>query len=182
MTASKTASDDHALAALSATAAAVHLARPRAVGAIMMRQVKSCRADEPLSRAARIMWDERCGVVPVVDDLDRPIAMVTDRDIAMAAYLQGKPLDAITVQTAMSKTVFTVHLTQSIWSAEGIMRRHGVRRLPVVDDHRRLVGVVSIGDIARHVSHNDSTAEALSPHAFAATVAALSHSRPPDPR
>jgi CBS domain-containing protein len=175
---SKNASDDHTLATMTQAAEAVHLARPHAVGAIMTHRVKSCVADDTLSRVAQIMWDERCGVVPVVDDVDRPVAMVTDRDVAMAAYIQGQPLDAIAVRSAMSKSLFSVHVAQSIWSAEGIMRRQGVRRLPVVDDQRRLVGVVSIDDIARHVSQCTSTADALSPQAFAATVAALSHSRP----
>jgi CBS domain-containing protein len=128
------------------------------------------------------MWDERCGVVPVVDERDQPIAMITDRDVAMAAYIQGSALDAILVRSAMSKRIFTVHVTESIWSAEGIMRRHTVRRLPVVDDRKRLVGLVSIDDIARHVSQGTSTSDALSPQAFAATVAALSHSQTPDRR
>jgi CBS domain-containing protein len=176
------ASDDHRLATLTATADAAHLGRPDTVGAIMKKQVKSCHADDTLSRAAQIMWDERCGVVPVVDAMDRPIAMITDRDVAMAAYIRGRPLDALVVRSAMSMSLYCVGVAQSIWSAEGVMRRHGVRRLPVLDDNRRLAGVISIDDIARHISRSTSTENALSPQAFAATVAALSHATTPNSR
>jgi CBS-domain-containing membrane protein len=55
----------------------------------------------------------------------------------------------------------------------------GVRRLPVVDDEQRLVGILSIDDIALHVSQSTHRSEALTPEAFAATVAALGHARPP---
>jgi CBS domain-containing protein len=175
-------SDDHALATLAATADAAHLGRPHTVGAIMKQQVKSCGADEPLSRAAQIMWDERCGVVPVLNEIGRPIAMVTDRDVAMAAYIQGKPLDTILVRSVMSKSVVTVRVGQSIGEAEEIMRRHAVRRLAVVDDYRGLAGVISIDDIARHISQSTSTAGELSPQVFAATVAALSHASLPNSR
>jgi CBS domain-containing protein len=125
---------------------------PHAVGALMTRGVVSVHADDNLALCAQIMWEHRCGAVPVVDHAGRPIAMVTDRDVAMATYLQDRPLSEIVVSSAMSRALHSVYVGQSIWSAEGIMRRHTVRRLPVVDDHRRLIGVVSIDDIARHIA------------------------------
>src|SRR5690606_28351921 len=62
---------------------------------LMTRDVQVCGPRDDLNRAAQIMWDHDCGVVPVVDSERRPIGMVTDRDVCMAAYTQGKPLSAI---------------------------------------------------------------------------------------
>jgi CBS domain-containing protein len=171
---------DRNLAILTANAETAHLDRPRYVETIMTAEAARCSPDESLAQCARTMWERRCGAVVVVDDADRPIAVVTDRDIAMAAYIQGKALDAIPTRTAMSERLFTVHRRQSVWTAEGIMRRAQVRRLPVVDDDQRLIGILSIDDIALHVSRSTHRAgEGLAPETVAATVAALSHARQP---
>ena len=63
------------------------------VSQLMTKDVATCRADEPVSRAAQIMWDHDCGCVPVVDDAGHIQGMITDRDICMAAFTQGKRLD-----------------------------------------------------------------------------------------
>lgn len=64
---------------------------------LMTETVQSCSASDSLQRAAQIMWDRDCGVVPVVDGDNCVVGMVTDRDIAMAAYTQGQPLWLIPV-------------------------------------------------------------------------------------
>jgi predicted transcriptional regulator len=72
---------------------------------IMNRSVKSCRPQDSLDKAAQIMWEEPCGAVPVLDDECRPIGFLTDRDICMAAYTQGKRLDQLRVETAMARNL-----------------------------------------------------------------------------
>src|SRR5262245_6101900 len=59
---------------------------------IMSTDLETCRADDTLDRAARLMWEHDCGVVPVVDHEGTAVGMITDRDICMAAYTQGRPL------------------------------------------------------------------------------------------
>jgi CBS domain-containing protein len=59
---------------------------------LMTTNAKSCGTMDNLERAAQIMWENDCGVVPVVDGSERVVGMVTDRDICMAAYTQGQPL------------------------------------------------------------------------------------------
>jgi CBS domain-containing protein len=180
MSRSRNGSADEVLAALAANAEAAHVDRPRCVGDIMTRNVWSCRPGDRLSRCAQLMWEHRCGATPVIDEEGRPLAMITDRDVAMAALLQGGRLDDVLVRSAMSATVYTVHVDDAVGDAERLMRRAGVRRLPVVDAADRLVGVLSIDDIAHFISQSTGTIEPLSPQAFAATVAALGHrSRPP---
>ena len=72
---------------------------------IMNRDVKTCGPQDSLNKTAQIMWEESCGAVPVVDEQSNPIGFLTDRDICMAAYTQGKPLDALRVETAMARKV-----------------------------------------------------------------------------
>jgi len=116
---------------------------------VMTRAVKSCSAADSLDAAAQIMWDNDCGCVPVVDDDRRVVGIITDRDICMAAHLQGVALKDSQAASAMSKEVFTCDADAGISSAEAIMRERRVRRLPVVNGDNRLIGVVSLNDIAR---------------------------------
>jgi len=88
----------------------------------MNRNVKSCRPQDSLNKAAQIMWDETCGAVPVVDDQHKPVGFLTDRDICMAAYTQGKPLEQLRVETAMARRVVSCTGEDDLGSAAGLMR------------------------------------------------------------
>lgn len=120
------------------------------VADVMTRDVVTCRPEDTLNAAARIMWEHDCGCVPVVDAQDRVIGMVTDRDICMAAYTQGTSLHAVQVASAMSRNVCACQPANPIGRAAEIMRTYQLRRLPVVDEHGLLIGMLSIGDLARH--------------------------------
>jgi CBS-domain-containing membrane protein len=119
------------------------------VADVMTRPAYTCSPHEPLSRAAQLMWDQDVGAVPVVDREARAIAMITDRDICMAAFTQNRPMSELRVQQAMSKVVYTCHPEDRLSAAERTMRVHRVRRLPVVDDAGRILGTLSINDICR---------------------------------
>lgn len=95
------------------------------------------------------MWEFDCGVIPVVDDDGRVAGIVTDRDICMAAYTQGKALSAISVASAMARDVAAAHADDGIEQVEELMRDKQVRRLPVLDGESRLIGLVSMNDLAR---------------------------------
>jgi CBS-domain-containing membrane protein len=75
--------------------------------------------------------------------------MITDRDVAMAAYTQGKRLADIPVELAMSKTVCACSPDSSLSEVESIMRANQIRRVPVVDGQRRLLGILSLSDLAK---------------------------------
>ena len=83
---------------------------------IMNREVKTCRPQDSLNRAAQIMWDEPCGAVPVVDDQHRPVGFLTDRDICMAAYTQGKPLEQLRVESGDGPEGRGLQRLRMIWS------------------------------------------------------------------
>lgn len=118
------------------------------VAELMTRNTTSVRADQTLADAAQLMWDCDCGALPVVDGA-RAIGMITDRDICMATWSRGAPPSAIGVTEAMSQNVVHCSANDSIGRAEAIMQSNQVRRLPVVDAEERLIGILSLADIAR---------------------------------
>ena len=122
------------------------------VESLMMQGVASCRAEEAGSQAARMMWERDCGTIPVIDEDSRVVAMVTDRDLCMASYLEGKALQDIPVRRAMSKELWSCRRNDDLSDAERAMRQHQVRRLPVVDPEGRLEGILSLSDLVREAS------------------------------
>lgn len=118
------------------------------VDQIMSRRVYTCSSADSLNTAARLMWEHDCGAVPVVSETGELVGIITDRDICMAAYTQGKGLQAIPVAAAMAHQVYSCKASDTIEAAEQMMRRHQIRRLPVVDGGKRLVGFVSLNDLA----------------------------------
>ena len=116
---------------------------------LMATEVKCCAAHNTLKTAAQMMWENDIGCVPVVDQDGRAIGMLTDRDVCMAAYIQGVTLTGSLVTSAMSKEVFSCMPDKDIADAEKLMREKQVRRLPVIDTQGRVIGVISLNDIAR---------------------------------
>jgi len=118
---------------------------------LMTRNVMVSTDSDTLNRAAQLMWDYDCGCVPVIsaDGDGALVGIITDRDLAMAAYTQGTPLNAIPVTTAMSRKVITCRVQDGISQAEALMRDNRVRRLPVLDKSGHLVGMLSLSDVAR---------------------------------
>lgn len=119
---------------------------------IMTRNPAFCRTWETMDQAASRMWERDCGALPVIDRDDRLAGMITDRDMCMAAFIQGKPLAQMRVDTAMSREVFSIRDNETVDDAQQIMRRRQVRRLPVVNRSGDLVGIVSVSDLARNAS------------------------------
>jgi CBS domain-containing protein len=150
---------------------------------IMTRRPVVCRPNETMERAAYLMWECDCGSIPVVDEQGRPVGMITDRDICMAAYTQGRTLKEMKVHSAMAKRVFAIDLAAEIEQAERLMQTQRVRRLPVVNSEGALVGVLSLNDIARHATRLGLRGK-ISEHEVTETLAAIcqSHSIPQQSR
>jgi len=121
------------------------------------------------------MWDHDCGCVPVVDGHGRLAGIVTDRDICMAAYTQGLPLERIPMERAMSVRVISCARGDDLESAHRLMRTHEIHRIPVTDSRGRLVGIVSLSDLANY-SCGDSAAQAVE---IATTISAIRRRRKP---
>jgi CBS domain-containing protein len=105
-------------------------------------------ADKPVAYAARMMKDEDVGLAPIVEG-DRLVGTLTDRDIVTRVVAEGKDPQSVAVREVASTDLVTVDPGQDLDDALKLMARNQVRRLPVVEEDGRLVGVVSQGDVAR---------------------------------
>jgi CBS domain-containing protein len=111
--------------------------------------VKAVSPDTDLAVVARLMWEGDCGAVPVVTDDRKVIGMITDRDICIAAATRAKPPAEIRAGDVITNHgVHAVKPDDDVRVAMRTMRKHKVRRLPVVDREQRLAGIVSINDLA----------------------------------
>jgi CBS-domain-containing membrane protein len=110
----------------------------------------------------------------------RVVGMITDRDVCMAAYTQGRPLADITVGTVMSRDVRACRATDSIGAALKVLEGNQLHRLPVLDEDECLVGVLSVADLAREAAreHQRGTKEVTDVD-ISEVVEAISAPRPP---
>lgn len=125
---------------------------------LMARQVESCRPQDTLERAAQLMWNRDCGCLPVcaADGSAKAVAMITDRDIAMCALFQAKPLRELRVALAMSRQLRVCGPGDELAQAESAMRAARIRRLPVVDEQGELIGLISLADLAEEAARERS--------------------------
>ncbi len=142
-------------------------------GEIMTRDVATVTQNETLEQAAQLMWEADCGAIPVVDGGGMVVGIVTDRDVAMATLIQGRLLSEIPVMSIAAPEPCIAREDDPVELVESLMRNHQVRRVPIVDHDQRLVGIVSLNDIARHARHDGTHHDALSPEVVASTLAAI---------
>jgi CBS domain-containing protein len=105
-------------------------------------------ADKPVAYAAKMMKEEDVGLAPIVEG-DRLVGTLTDRDIAMRVVAEGKDPQTTTVREVASTDVVTVEPGQDLDEALQLMAQHQIRRLPVVENGGKLVGVVAQADVAK---------------------------------
>jgi len=105
--------------------------------------------DTPVSQIARMMKKSDIGAVPVGEN-DRLIGMVTDRDLAIRALADGQDLSRLTARDVMTKGVTYARTDQSLEDAVQMMEDKAIRRLPVINEKKRLVGFLSLGDVSHH--------------------------------
>ena len=125
----------------------------------MTSAVKIASPQTTIAEAARVMGEIDAGVLPVGDN-DRLVGMLTDRDIAIRAVAAGKGPNT-TVGEVMSQEVKYCYADQDLDEVLNNMAELKVRRLPVLNRDKRLVGILSLGDVAL-VDDPDATGEALS--------------------
>ena len=122
---------------------------PRTARDLMTPDPACCTANTTLDQVAKLMVENDCGEIPVIDVDDQPIGVVTDRDIVCRVVADGKNPMAYTADTCMSQPVVTVQAADSIETVVSVMERHQIRRVPVVDERGCCTGIISQADIAR---------------------------------
>ena len=118
---------------------------------LMTKSPRSVESGSTVMEAARLMRDEDAGLIPIVEG-EKLVGTVTDRDIAIRVVAEGKSPESITVGEIASRELVTIDPQQNLDEALRLMARHQVRRLPVVEEDGKLVGIVAQADIARNAS------------------------------
>ena len=123
---------------------------------VMTTRVRPCMPDDSLAHAAQLMWQNDCGCIPVCtsvgDSSEHLLGMITDRDICMCALFEGKPLGELQVNQAMTTRLKCCEPHDTLERAEKLMSEGRIRRLPVVNAGRQLVGVISLADLTREAA------------------------------
>jgi CBS domain-containing protein len=114
-----------------------------------------CTLRTSLDEVARLMVQHDCGQIPVLDESDRPIGVITDRDIVCRVVAKGQNPSAQTAELCMSHPVFTVRAEASLDDVVATVQRHQIRRVPVVDEGGACAGIISQADIARAIREGD---------------------------
>lgn len=112
-------------------------------------------ADQPVSYAAKMMKQEDVGLAPIVEG-DRLVGTVTDRDIVTRVIAEGRDPDSTSVRDIASTDLVTIDPQQELGEALQLMAQHQVRRLPVVEEGGKLVGVVAQADVAEHAPSSET--------------------------
>lgn len=121
---------------------------PQTAGDVMTRNPKSVRPNDPVTQIAQLMVDEDAGIIPVVDG-GKLVGVVTDRDIVCRMVVAGTDPKTVKASDVMSVDVECVTERDSLHEVLQIMGEHQVRRVPVVAKDDRLVGIISMADLAR---------------------------------
>lgn len=114
---------------------------------VMNTNPKACTLTDTLSTAAGLMWDNDCGILPVVAEGGKVVGLITDRDICMAANLKNQRLSNLAVEDVISGDVYSCKPEEDIRSALEIMQENKVRRLPVIAADGTLQGILSMNDV-----------------------------------
>lgn len=143
---------------------------------VMTTEVGYCQSDAPLAQAAEIMWQRDCGVVPVVDESQRVIGMITDRDICFAVVTKNRLAGEIKISEVISQNeVQSCAPGDAVEDALKTMKRHQIRRLPVLNKEGVLVGILALADLIRGIGKGK---DAVPRKKLLAALKEISHLRP----
>jgi CBS domain-containing protein len=121
---------------------------PKTVREVMTSKLCSIDTDKTVAYAAKMMRDEDVGIAPIVEG-DRLVGVLTDRDVAVRVVAEGRDPEQVKVTEVASRDLVTLDPQQDLEEALRLMGRHQVRRLPVVEEDGRLVGILAQADVAK---------------------------------
>jgi CBS domain-containing protein len=127
---------------------------------VMSSSPLTASEDASLLDVARRMRDADVGAIPIVDKSERLVGVLTDRDIVLRGIAEGRNPERTHVRDILTRSIVTVDANATLEKATELMRRHQVRRLPVIDQ-ARLVGMISLADIAIRHPEKPAVADVL---------------------
>lgn len=117
---------------------------------IMVRTAASCAPRTNLGAAVEILWNRNCGILPIINEEEKVIGVVTDRDLCVALGTRNRLPGEVTVGEVTTGKVYSCSPNDDVHAALKIMASEKVRRLPVVNDDGRLEGILSMDDVVLH--------------------------------
>lgn len=131
------------------------------INQIMTKSPASLKSGDTIEKAATLMKEHNIGSVPVCDNNNKVVGIITDRDITLKSVAAGKDTKNQVISEVMSTNVVTGNPNMSLNEASQIMSQHQIRRLPIVDNNN-LIGVVALGDLATENKSDQMAGGALS--------------------
>jgi len=131
----------------------------------MHKGVEWVSPDTPVRVLANIMREQDVGAIPIGDN-DRLVGMVTDRDVTVRAVANGKDVSELAAKDIMTKGIVWCRDADDVTHAANIMQAKQIRRLPVIDKNKRMVGILSLGDLSHSATERTAAAvtKAVSAH------------------
>lgn len=117
---------------------------------VMTPDARAIWITESLADAAKEMWENDCGILPIIKDGRKVVGMITDRDICMASAMKDRNPSSISVEEVITGTVYAAKPDEDVQHALQTMREHKIRRLPVLNPEGELEGILSMNDIVLH--------------------------------
>lgn len=147
---------------------------------VMTPNAKAIWLTESLADAAQLMWENDCGVLPIIKDGRKVIGLITDRDVCMGSAMKDRNPSAISVEEVMTGQVFAVSPEDNIEQALQLMQQHKIRRLPVINPEGELEGILSINDVVLHAKAPDAAGDSIDYDDVVKTYQAIcQHPAPP---
>jgi len=128
---------------------------------------------DTLASAAKSMWENDCGILPIIKDGKKVVGVVTDRDVCMATAIRNRPQSSISVEEVMTGSLFSVMPDDDVHKALELMQEHKVRRLPVLNAEGELRGMLSMNDLVLKAEEANGKKPKLSFHDVVKTYKAI---------
>jgi CBS domain-containing protein len=128
---------------------------------VMTKDPVCCLPNDSVAKAAELMKSEDIGSIPVIDNEQtrKLVGIVTDRDLALEIVAEGLDAKSTKVETVMTRKVVTCLADDDLQKALDAMAEHQLRRIPVVDDDNKILGIIAQADVATRVDEPEKTAE-----------------------
>jgi CBS domain-containing protein len=127
---------------------------------VMTKDPLCCLPNDFVTKAAELMKSGHVGSIPVIenDQTKKLVGIVTDRDLALRILAEGLDAKSTKVETVMTRKVVTCDAQDSLRKTVDAMSKHQLRRIPIVDDDNKILGIITQADVAMHFDHPKKTA------------------------
>jgi CBS domain-containing protein len=127
---------------------------------VMTKNPVCCLPNDMVARVAQLMKQENIGPIPVIENEQtrKLVGIVTDRDLALKIVAEGRDANSTKVEAVMTREVVTCRAEDDLQIALDVMAKHQLRRIPIVDNDNKILGIISQADVATRVNQPEKTA------------------------